>query len=92
MEGIEVQVPVKWIYEIQGTLRGKTKPHCLKLMMNGIYEASDLRRTTSVILINTPVGRDLEGTSIYCNFIIYIYCDDCTKFQFHHFNAFHICC
>ncbi|VDI12188.1 Hypothetical predicted protein [Mytilus galloprovincialis] len=63
-DGHSIFVEAKWLANTQSLFRGKTKPHCLKLVINGFYEPSELRNTTAMMLLKTPVGQALKAYGI----------------------------
>jgi hypothetical protein len=59
-EGHQIYVPVAWLYELQGSFRGKTKSCALKLMISGFFEPKDVTGKTGVQLSDT-LGKAIKG-------------------------------
>ncbi|XP_061192255.1 uncharacterized protein LOC133200479 [Saccostrea echinata] len=64
VEGHDIYIDAKWMANIKSLFRGKTKPHCLKLVMNGFYEPKELQKKTAMILLQTPLGQALKAFAI----------------------------
>ena len=61
VEGHPVIVPVSWLHDVQGLIKGKTKSNSMKLMMNGFYKPCDVMGKSGRDLAETVVGRALKG-------------------------------
>nr|XP_034312520.1 uncharacterized protein LOC105328568 [Crassostrea gigas] len=64
VEGHDIYIEAKWLSNVKSLFRGKTKPHCLKLIMNGLYEPNEIQKKTAMILLQTPLSQALKVTTL----------------------------
>lgn len=64
VDGHDIYIEAKWLSNIKSLFRGKTKPHCLKLIMNGFYEPHEIQKKTAMILLQTPLGQALKAFAV----------------------------
>uniref|UniRef100_A0A8W8NY23 Uncharacterized protein n=1 Tax=Magallana gigas TaxID=29159 RepID=A0A8W8NY23_MAGGI len=62
VEGHQLYVPVTWLSDIQGALKGKTKSCAFKLMINGFFEPHEMVGKTGCKMADTPLGKALKAS------------------------------
>lgn len=61
VEGHPLIVPVSWLHDVQGLIKGKTRTNAIKLIMSGFYKPCDVVGKSGRDLADTHVGRSLKG-------------------------------
>eukprot|EP00105_Crassostrea_gigas_P034822 XP_019918970.1 PREDICTED: uncharacterized protein LOC109617413 [Crassostrea gigas] len=64
VEGHQLYVPVTWLSDIQGALKGKTKSCAFKLMINGFFEPHEMVGKTGCKMADTPLGKALKAYAL----------------------------
>lgn len=71
-EGHQLYVPVTWLSDIQGALKGKTKSCAFKLMINGFFEPHEMVGKTGCKVADTPLGKARKGFLVFFAFFMMI--------------------